>query len=180
MRKVPAEQRRAFHTLLDQILRFEGGDLDKAKERIEHLNIILGVIAKDGIDLRELRRVIKEAWQEKRRASHEGKRIDQERDRYQKQQRGQKGLAKAIPLLMESLPPTDPNRWIVDVLVNSTITNTSRDVSPPLGPIKRENVGNPPMLWIDNARNGLREAGVSEEETRETVLSIFGLKRKQE
>jgi hypothetical protein len=172
MEKVPAELRKAFHSLLDE------------EEKREHLDTVLKPLANDGVDLEQVLIVIERAQREQLAANHASEEMVKRRDLYEMQRQGQIHLAKGIPRLMESLLPDDPNYDLVKllsdkVIAGSTISDISGELSPPRGQIRYSQTGNRKRPWLREARDGLRHAGVSEREDREDLLSIFDLKRKQ-
>ena len=184
-KKVPPELWRALHACLDQALTFEarrdkrqpGEDESEieANSRSDYLGTELNRLARRGVNLPRVLRVIEKAWEDKR---HERERREVA-EKYEIQLQGQGLLGVPVDMLMKSLPRTDINRPLLEQVFNSTMTDNNPAVSPPPQPIEPPRIGNPPMPWIDTAREGLRQAGISDEETREVLLSIFGLKRKQ-
>jgi hypothetical protein len=173
MAKVPAELRQSFHELIDE------------EENKKYFDNLARVMVVDEVALGQVLRVIKQAQQRKADAIHAAEKMRNERERYEKQRQGQRALAKAIPLLEASLPLDDPNYHLIEAVSNaiksgSSASDCTGKLSPPREPIRFPKTGNPAMPWISEAREGLRQAGISDEETREELLLIFSLKRKQQ
>jgi hypothetical protein len=140
-------------------------------------------LANDGVDLKQVIIVIEKARQEQSEAKKAASEMEKARSHYEERRRGQKHMAKAIDLL-KTMPPDDPNYYLYKPLSNavlegSTITDIKGKSSPPPCLIRHKRRGPLEMPWLPEARDGLRQAGVSEKEDREALLTLFDLKRKQ-